>query len=99
MFNCFLVDQERNEELVQSCKIRFCFMLLQYLFSVILDGQDVLLNNSDLVLNSFKISSMQLLPRESIHVYIYTLNISFYNKATNEFNLSANECTYSSNSP
>lgn len=99
MLNCFLVDQERNEELVQSCKIRFCFMLLQYLFSVILDGQDVLLNNFDLVLNSFKISSMQLLPRESIHVYIYTLNISFYIKATNEFNLSANECTYSSNSP
>lgn len=35
----------------------------------------------------------------SMYIYIYTLNISFYIKATNKFNLSANECTYSSNTP
>lgn len=37
--------------------------------------------------------------QESPSMYIYTLNISSYIKATKKFNLSANECTYSSNTP
>lgn len=53
-----LVDHARTEEVVQSCKMWSCFVLLQYLFSVILDeGQDMMLNNFVPVLNSFKISS------------------------------------------
>lgn len=59
-------------------------MLLQFMFSVILDGQDMLLNNFVLVLNSFKISSIYYQESPFKHVYV---KYFFLCESPNKFSL------------
>lgn len=98
---CFIVDHVKNwRTCVQSSKIRFCFKLCYCSICFLWYWMD---KTRCWIISFLYWIPLKFLPcsyyQESPSMYINTLNISSYIKATKKFNLSANECTYSSNTP